>query len=236
MGNGKLYLIPSEIAPDTSLLTVSQQTVLAIRDCNYFLVENIRTARRYISSLKLDIVIESLNFEVLDKKTKKQDLKELLKPVYLGSNVGVLSEAGCPGVADPGSMAVEYAHQNNIQVVPLVGPSSILLALMGSGFNGQSFAFHGYLPIDKKARISAIKKLEKDAAKLDQTQIFMDTPYRNQHLLDDLMSNCSNHALLSIARDITGENELIKTLTISQWKKEKIDLHKVPVIFSLYAH
>ena len=111
----------------------------------------------------------------------------------------------------------------------------ILLALMGSGFNGQSFAFHGYLPIDKKARISAIKKLEKDAARLNQTQIFMDTPYRNQHLLKDLISNCSNHALLSIARDITGKDELIKTLPISQWKKEKTELHKVPVIFSLYV-
>lgn len=235
MGNGKLYLIPSEISLGTSKQTISQQSIDAIRACNYFLVENIRTARRFISSLKLEITIESLNFEVLDKKTRKEDLKEFLKPLYLGSNVGILSEAGCPGVADPGALAVEYAHQNNVSVVPLVGPSSILLALMGSGFNGQSFVFHGYLPIEKKERINSIKQLEKEASKLKQTQLFMDTPYRNQHLFNDILNSCSNETLLSIAKDITGDEQYIKTKTIGQWKKQEIDLYKKPVIFSLYV-
>ncbi|MGB3464367.1 MAG: SAM-dependent methyltransferase [Cyclobacteriaceae bacterium] len=235
MGNGKLYLIPSEISPGTGQQTINNQVAEAIRECNYFLTENIRTARRYISSLKLDITIESLNFEVLDKKTDKSQLKELLKPLFLGSSIGVLSEAGCPGVADPGALAVEVAHQHQIQVVPLVGPSSILLALMGSGFNGQSFVFHGYLPIDKKERTASIRKLEKEAAKLHQTQIFMDTPYRNQHLFDDLLQTCANNTLLSVAKVITGENEEIRTMTIAQWKNVKIALHKIPVIFSLYV-
>lgn len=235
MGNGKLYMIPSEISAGTSQKIINRQTIDAIRSCNYFLTENIRTARRYISSLKLDITIESLNFEVLDKKTNKSQLKDLMNPLFLGSNIGILSEAGCPGIADPGALAVELAHQHRIRVVPLVGPSSILLALMGSGFNGQSFVFHGYLPIDKKQRGASIRKLEKDAQKLRQTQIFMDTPYRNQQLFSDLLNICSGETLLSVAKDISGSEEEIRTMSVHQWKKENPQLHKVPVIFSLYT-
>ena len=235
MGNGKLFLIPCEIAKGTAKQTTTTQTLAAIKSCQYFLVENVRTARRFISSLEAEIVIESLQFEVLDKKTRRHEVKELLTPLFLGNNVGVLSEAGCPGIADPGALAAEVAHQNNLQVVPLVGPSSILMALMASGFNGQSFTFHGYLPIDKPKRIEAIRKMERDALKLKQTQLFMDTPYRNQPLFQDLLKTCKNQTLLSIARDVTGKDELIQTQSIGEWKQQKIDLKKIPVIFSLYV-
>ena len=235
MGNGKLFLIPSEISQNTARLTTSPQTIEAIRSCNYFLAENIRTARRFISNLETGIVIDSLHFEVLDKRTQKTELTELLKPLFLGNNMGVLSEAGCPGIADPGALAAEVAHQNQVEVVPLVGPSSILMALMASGFNGQSFVFHGYLPIEKKERADKIRQVEKASSKLNQTQIFMDTPYRNHALFEDLLKNCKAQSMLSVARDITGENQLIRTMSIGQWKREKIDLKKIPVIFSLYS-
>ncbi|MEL7146361.1 MAG: SAM-dependent methyltransferase [Bacteroidota bacterium] len=235
MGNGKLFIIPSELSKGTSLATTTPQTIAAIRSCSYFLAENIRTARRFISSLQADIVIESLHFEVLDKRTQRHDLRDLLKPLFSGNNVGIISEAGCPGIADPGALAVEIAHQNNLTVVPLVGPSSILLALMASGFNGQSFVFHGYLPIDKKDRAEKIRKIEKESSRLKQTQLFMDTPYRNPALFSDLLKHCHPQTMLSIARDITGEQEMIRTLNIGQWKKEKVELKKIPVIFSLYT-
>ena len=235
MGNGKLFLIPSEISKGTSKQITPPQTIAAIKSCDYFLVENIRTARRFISSLDAEVIIESLQFEVLDKRTQQHELKELLKPLFLGNNMGILSEAGCPGVADPGALAAEVAHQNQVQVVPLVGPSSILMALMASGFNGQSFVFHGYLPIDKKERADKIKKMEKESSRLNQTQIFMDTPYRNPALFEDLLKNCKPQSMLSIARDITGKDELVRTQSIGQWKREKIDLKKIPVIFSLYT-
>jgi len=156
-----------------------------------------------------------------------------MKPVMEGRNVGIISEAGCPGVADPGALAVKIAHQNNIRVIPLTGPSSILMALMASGFNGQSFAFQGYLPIDKKERAQAIKNLEREVQKQRQTQIFMDTPFRNNALFKALLTYCSPSMKLCVAKNITGSDEEIKTLSIDQWKKYKIDLHKVPVIFIL---
>ena len=235
MKKGKLYLIPVIIAEDTADDIILPQVTEIIKNTNHFLVENIRTARRFISALKTGKVIEAIHFEVLDKKTEETKIKSFLNPILSGNDLGIMSEAGCPGIADPGSIAVLLAHQLGIQVIPLVGPSSIFLALMASGFNGQKFKFHGYLPIDKGERVKAIKQLEKESQQHNQTQIFMDTPYRNNQLLEDLLKNCSKSTLLCIAKDITGIGEFIKTRSIAEWKNTTPELHKIPVIFILYA-
>jgi 16S rRNA (cytidine1402-2'-O)-methyltransferase len=235
MNKGRLFLIPTVISAETQESVISQEVRFTIKKLNYFLVENIRTTRRYIGSLKLGINIESLKFEVLDKSTSASTIGPLMKPLLEGNDIGVISESGCPGVADPGALAVAYAHKNEIQVVPLVGPSSILMALMSSGFNGQSFVFHGYLPIDKLDRQKKIKKMEEDAIRLNQTQLFMDTPYRNESLLEVLLKTCNPNSQLSIARDITGKKEFVRTKKIQEWKNQIVpSLNKIPVIFALY--
>jgi 16S rRNA (cytidine1402-2'-O)-methyltransferase len=185
--------------------------------------------------LKLGLVIENLQFELLDKNTEVTIVSQLMQQAIQGRSIGIISESGCPGIADPGSLAVAKAHQMGIQVVPLSGPSSIFMALMSSGFNGQSFVFHGYIPIDKSELANKIKSMEADARKLNQTQVFMDTPYRNQKLFEELILHCQQDTFLSIACGITGQNEMIKTLKISAWRKEKIELHKIPTIFSIYV-
>ena len=235
MKKGKLYLIPVIIAEGTADDVILPQVKEIVKNTNHFLVENIRTARRFISTLKTGKVIEDIHFEVLDKKTVEAKIKSFLNPILSGNDMGIMSEAGCPGIADPGSKAVLLAHQLGIQVIPLVGPSSIFLALMASGFNGQKFKFHGYLPIDKGERVKAIKQLEKESQQHNQTQIFMDTPYRNNQLLEDLLKNCSKSTLLCIAKDITGADEFIKTRSMAEWKNTIPDLHKIPVIFVLYG-
>ncbi|MBW3467779.1 SAM-dependent methyltransferase [Arthrospiribacter ruber] len=234
MNKGKLYLIPNILAENTHAV-ISPQVKEVISKTRYFLVENIRTARRYISSLKLGLTIEDLHFEVLDKNTKGVELEKIMQPIFEGKDIGVISEAGCPGIADPGALAVTFAHQHDIQVVPLSGPSSMFLALMGSGFNGQSFAFHGYLPIQKKERIQAIKTLEAESLKNRTTQIFMETPFRNNHLLEDLLANLRPDTQLCIAKNLTGSDEMIKTKSVKDWKRVKIDLHKIPTVFVLYS-
>lgn len=232
---GKLYLIPNVLAENTAQQIISPQVKEVIKNTQHFLVEDLRTARRYISSLKLGLTIEELKLEILDKKTKELQIKDLMKPVFQGKDIGVISEAGCPGIADPGALAVAFAHQKGIQVVPLSGPSSMFLALMGSGFNGQSFAFVGYIPIDKKARVEAIKELERDSIKHHRTQIFMETPFRNNHLLEDLKNSLHPNTKLCIAKNLTAKDEWIQSKTIAEWKKTKVDLHKVPTVFLLYA-
>jgi 16S rRNA (cytidine1402-2'-O)-methyltransferase len=235
MNKGKLYLIPTIISEETQDQVIPLQVLNTIKGLDYFLVENPRTSRRFISSLKLGLNIESLSFEMLDKHTTQDKINELMQPIFSGKDMGVISESGCPGIADPGALAVEFAHKNEIQVIPLVGPSSILLALMSSGFNGQSFVFHGYVPIDKLERQKKIKKMEEDAVRLNQTQLFMDTPYRNESLFEALINDCNSKSLLSIARDITGKRELIRTKKIEDWRKtESVSLNKSPVIFALY--
>jgi len=232
---GKLYLIPTVLAENTAEKVISPEIREIVKNTQYFLVENVRTARRFISSLRLGLTIEDLQFEVLDKKTKPAELERIMQPIFSGVDVGVMSEAGCPGIADPGSAAVAYAHEKGIKVVPLTGPSSMFLALMGSGFNGQSFSFHGYLPIDKKDRINAIKQLEGESARHNKTQIFMETPFRNNHLFEDLKNTLQPHTKLCIAKNLTGSDEFIQTKTIMDWKKTKLDLHKIPVVFILYV-
>lgn len=230
----KIYLIPTVIADNTESNVITDQVKHVIKGLDFFLVENVRTARRYISKLRLGLVIEDLHFEVLDKKTKPEVIEKYFAQAG-NKNIGIISESGCPGIADPGAAAVAVAHRKGLRVIPLSGPSSIFLALMGSGFNGQSFAFHGYLPIDKKEREKKIKILEESASRLYQTQIFMDTPYRNQKLFEHLLSACLPNTQLSVAKGITGDEEFIKTMTIREWKKESINLHKTPTIFCLYS-
>ena len=235
MSKGKIYLIPNVIAENTAQDAICEQVRDVVKTTTYYLVENIRTARRYISSLKTGVTIEDLQFEVLDKKTKFEQLLELVAPLNDGKDIGIISESGCPGVADPGSLAVEYAHQFGYDVVPLVGPSSILMALMASGFNGQKFCFHGYIPIDKKEATKALKHLESESLKQKQTQIFIETPYRNNQLFDTIVRTCHPATRLCVAKDVSGKDQFIKTHSIEKWKKNKPELHKSPTVFLLFA-
>ncbi|MDO9552434.1 MAG: SAM-dependent methyltransferase [Rhodonellum sp.] len=232
---GKLYLIPSILAENTSDKVISPQIKEIVKNTHSYLVEDLRTARRYISSLKMGLTIENLQMEILNKKTRPGELPLLMKPLFEGMDMGIISEAGCPGIADPGSIAVAYAHEKGIQVVPLSGPSSMFLALMGSGFNGQSFSFHGYLPIDKKDKVAAIKRLEAESSQHNRTQIFMETPFRNNPLLEDLKNTLHPETKLCIAKNLTGSDELIQTKKISEWKKTNLDLHKIPTVFVIYS-
>jgi 16S rRNA (cytidine1402-2'-O)-methyltransferase len=228
-GPATLYLIPTPLAEGTNDTVLNNQVREAVRVLDTFFVENIRTARRFISSLKLGKVIDEITFIELHKDTPETDTREQIQ--RLKKSAGILSEAGCPGIADPGAVAVRYAHQFGIKVVPLVGPSSILLALMSSGMSGQSFVFHGYLPIDKGERRKAIQQLEKDSLYRKQTQIFMETPFRNNQLLESVLEACQNETMLCIASNITAAEEFLKTDSIKNWKKNKPDLHKSPTIF-----
>jgi 16S rRNA (cytidine1402-2'-O)-methyltransferase len=231
MPKGKLFMIPTVLAENTAHWVISPQVKEVIVNTKIFLVENPRSARRYISSLKLGITIEELQFEMLDKDTPPEQVSRLMMPLLNGADIGVISEAGCPGIADPGALAVAYA----LQVVPISGPSSMFLALMGSGFSGQSFAFHGYLPIDKKERAAALKKLEQESVREKRAQLFMETPFRNNQLLADALASLSPQTKLCIAKNLTAADELIQTKTIADWKNHPLDLHKVPTVFILQA-
>jgi 16S rRNA (cytidine1402-2'-O)-methyltransferase len=231
MSVGNLYLIPTTISEGTEKTVIPSIVFDKLKSIRHFLAEDIRTARRYLSSLKIYENIESLKFSVLNKDTKDTEIAEMFKAIFSGEHLGVLSESGCPGVADPGSLAVNFAHRNNINVIPLVGPSSILLALMASGLNGQQFTFHGYLPIDSKECIQKIKTLEKESASKNQTQIFIETPFRNNQVLKNLLQSLNYTTQLSIALDLTGKNEFIKTQAISEWKKNIPQLSKEPAVF-----
>jgi 16S rRNA (cytidine1402-2'-O)-methyltransferase len=226
-----LFLIPTILAPETQETVLPPQIKAVVSELNVFFVEELRTARRFISSLKLNKVIDEITFYELNKDTPPEQTLSQLK--NLKTDAGIISEAGCPGIADPGAVAVGFAHQLEHKVVPLVGPSSILMALMASGFNGQSFTFNGYLPIDKQLRIKSLQSLEQIAKKKQQTQIFMETPFRNNQLLEDVLQNLNPETLLCIACNVTAEDEFIKTLRIKDWRKSKPDLHKKPTIFLL---
>jgi 16S rRNA (cytidine1402-2'-O)-methyltransferase len=231
MANGKLYLIPSPIADATEKAVIPDHVRATIKDLRYFLVEDLRTARRFLSSLKLFSSIEELNFCLLNKDTSREQLVDLVKPLLNGIDIGILSEAGCPGIADPGALAVEYAHRNNIDVVPLVGPSSLLLALMASGLSGQQFAFHGYLPIDEKEMVAKVKELEQESKSKNQTQLFIETPYRNNRLLEILLRTLHSQTRLCVAVDLTSPEQMIAMKTVGDWKKEKVELSKAPAVF-----
>jgi 16S rRNA (cytidine1402-2'-O)-methyltransferase len=229
----KLVLIPCPIAEQTAAQVLPEEVRQALTHTKHFLVENIRTARRFISELKLGIQIDELIFEILDKDTERKTVTDFFNTYNSAEFIGVISEAGCPGVADPGALAVAIAQEMNIEVVPLVGPSSILLALMASGFSGQQFRFHGYLPIERAARIRRIETLQKDVDKTGETQLFIETPYRNNAMLEDLIQQLPANQLLSIGCNIQDPAGFTQTKTIKSWSEDKPDLHKKPCIFLL---
>lgn len=227
-----VYLIPSLLAEE-GLETIPSYIIDAIKDCQVFFVENERTTRRFFKQVWKEMVIDNYEWYIVDDSSNMAyTFKEKLKE---NKNIGIISEAGCPGVADPGQTLIAIAQGMDVAIKPLVGPNSILLALMASGMNGQQFKFFGYLPIDNQQRIKAIKELEIASSKTACTQIFIETPYRNNQLIEALLKNCAATTKLCIAVDITGKNELIKTKTIADWQNSKPDIHKRPAIFLLYA-
>ena len=228
---GKLYLIPTRLGdnPPLEVLPISIKKI--IEDINYYIVENEKTARRFIKRISTNKSQPSLKLQVLNKYTTEAERNTYLNPCLEGISIGLLSEAGCPAIADPGADIVNLAHQMDIQVVPLVGPSSIILALMGSGMNGQSFAFNGYLPIDKSERKVKLKSLERLSSEHNQSQIFIETPYRNMKMLEDLSNILQPQTRVCVACDLTLPTEFIKTKSAKDWKSNKEDLHKRPAIF-----
>ncbi|WP_425075834.1 SAM-dependent methyltransferase [Psychroserpens sp. S379A] len=231
---GKLYLIPTRLGdnPPLEVLPISVKKVIETIDD--YIVENEKTARRFIKKIDSRKQQSTLKFKVLNKYTQPEEVQHFLNACKDGKPMGLLSEAGCPGIADPGADIVKLAHENNIQVVPLVGPSSIVLALMSSGMNGQSFAFNGYIPIDKSERKATLKKMERLSFEKNQTQLFIETPYRNNKIIEDFCNALHPETRVCIACDITLPSEFIKTLTVKEWKHTKVDLHKRPAIFVIH--
>lgn len=232
--NSALYLIPVTLG-DTSLDRVlppyNKEIIQQIR---HFIVEDVRSARRFLKKVDRDVDIDSLTFYTLNKHTSPEDLSGYLQPLVDGLSMGVVSEAGCPAVADPGADVVAIAQRKGLKVVPLVGPSSILLAVMGSGFNGQSFAFHGYLPIESGERVRKLKLLEQYAQTEQQTQLFIETPYRNNKMVEEILLHCRPQTKLCIAANLTCEDEYIQTRTVKEWRGHVPDLSKIPCIFLLF--
>ena len=236
---GKLYLIPITLSNPGETTVVPEdvlpQTIKRTIDfVDYYIVENEKTARKFIKSIHPEKKQTDLKISVLNKHTDFAEHNEFIQPLLRGENIGLMSESGCPGVADPGAVIVKLAHEKGIQVVPLVGPSSILLALMASGMNGQSFAFNGYLPIDKNDKKQALKNFERLSQDKNQSQLFIETPYRNNKLMEVLLQILQPSTLLCVACDITLPTEFIKTKTVNEWKKEKADLHNRPCIFIIH--
>ena len=232
---GILYLIPTTLGDCALSQVLPDGNTSIIKGLKVFIVENIRTARRFLKQVDRDIIIDELQFFELNQHTDLNQISQYLEPLKTGQNIGIISEAGCPAIADPGADIVALAQQRKIKVVPLVGPSSILLSLMASGFNGQSFAFQGYLPIEKGQRSDKLKQLERRIYNEQQTQIFIETPYRNMQMFEELLKSLQPQTKLCIAVDITSANEDIRTKAISEWKTSLApELHKRPCIFLIY--
>ena len=229
-----LYLIPVTLGDTTIEKVLPSHNKGIILGIKHFIVEDVRSARRFLKKVERSINIDELSFYTLNKHTSAEEISGYLKPLLGGESMGVISEAGCPAVADPGADVVAIAQRKNLKVVPLVGPSSIILSVMGSGFNGQSFAFHGYLPIDPSERIKRIKVLEQRIYSENQTQLFIETPYRNNKMMEDIVKNCRPQTKLCIAANITCEDEYIKTKTVKEWQGKLPDLSKIPCIFLIY--
>jgi 16S rRNA (cytidine1402-2'-O)-methyltransferase len=226
-----IYLIPSFLA-DGAVETIPPYVLEAVKSCQVIFAENERTARRFLKSMSKEIVIDDFEWHTIHK-AEQEEINNFRQKIMEEKNIAIISEAGCPGVADPGQILINEAQKMNVAVRPLVGPNSILLALMASGLNGQQFCFEGYLPIDNLERNKKIKQLEEDSLKNNITKIFIETPYRNNKLLETVLQNCKLSTRLCIAAELTSPNEWIKTKAIADWKKESIDLHKKPVIFLL---
>ena len=230
---GTLYLIPNTLGHPELDLTIPAAIRSVVADIDVYIVENLRNARRYLKMIDRGIDIDKLTFHELNEHTPDEVFPDFFKEMLGGFHAAVISEAGVPGVADPGSAVVRMAHELRIRVVPMTGPSSILLSLMASGLNGQEFRFHGYLPIKRGERIKKIRQIEQDMVQSGETQIFIETPYRNDALLSDILDHCLNETLLCIAADITQNSEYIHTRQVGKWKTKKPVLHKRPAIFLL---
>jgi 16S rRNA (cytidine1402-2'-O)-methyltransferase len=233
MNKGKLYLIPTSLGNNDLKQTLTAPVFEAINNIDNYIVENIKSAVQFLKLAGIKKRVQQLNFEVLNVDTKDGDINEFVAPALNGKDIGLLSEAGVPCIADPGAKIVSIAHENNIKVIPLTGPSSIILALMASGLNGQNFAFNGYLPIDKKERKIKLMELQKLALNNNQAQIFIEAPHRNDHLLNDMLDIFSPKLRLCVAIDITLPNEYINTKPVELWRKNKITIGKHPAIFIL---
>ena len=233
---GTLYLIPVTLGDDNIAQVLPLDVVKIAQNLENFIVESEKSARHFLSTIKTAKPVRELTLNLLNEHTLDKDLSALLAPLLAGKDVGLMSDAGCPGIADPGAKLVALAHQKNIKVVPFVGPSSILLSLMASGLNGQQFAFLGYLPVDKTARNIKLKEIEKRSQTHKETQIFIETPYRNQHMLEAILSGCNANTRLCIACHISLLDELIVTKRISEWKQSALpDLNKKPTVFLIIA-
>ena len=230
---GVLYLIPALIGDSSTDFALPSSTQAVVNDIRFYAVENLRSARRFLSKLKISTPISELEFAELNKRTPTNEIEAIVAQLVKGTSVGVISEAGCPAIADPGATIVGLAHEKGIKIVPMVGPSSILLALMASGMNGQNFVFHGYLPKEKHKRIRSIAEVEKQAYDNEQTQIFMEAPYRNMPLLEDVIKHCKESTRLCVATSITSSDERIVTRTIAQWRENIPNINKKPTIFLL---
>jgi len=228
---GKLYLIPCTLGDTAPLEVLPLLVKKAVEEIDYFIVEHEKNARAFIKSIAPRKSQPDLHFSLINKYTEESEIPNMLNPCLNGINIGVISDAGCPGIADPGAAIVEQAHLKGIRVVPLVGPSSILMAMMASGFNGQNFAFNGYLPIDKQERKKEIKRLERLSEEQNQSQLFIETPYRNNQILESIINTLQPQTKLCVACDITLSTEYIKTYTAEEWKKIKVDLSKRPTLF-----
>lgn len=232
---GKLYLVPTTLgAFDTIDRVIPDYNTQIVHGLEIFIVEQVRTARRFLSKLKHPVDIDNIVFYELNKHTDESEVFSYLYDISAGKSVGLLSEAGTPCIADPGAVIVKIAHELGMKIIPLVGPNSIILSLMASGFNGQNFTFHGYLPIDKHELAKKLKSIEQSAHKLDQTQIFIETPYRNNQLFTTILKVCSPGTLLCVATDLTLATETVDTFSISDWKRKKPDFHKKPTVFLIY--
>ena len=228
---GKVYMIPTTLGGEQINDVIPESVQRLIVGLRHFLVEDIKSARRYLRRIDRDFPIDDSTFFELNKRTDVKDLSRFLKPATEGFSIGVISEAGCPGVADPGAEIVAIAHEKGIRVAPLVGPSSILLALMGSGFSGQEFTFHGYLPKDRKERVKRLKDFEADTRRSGHTHLFMDTPFRNMNVLDDLLNELADTTQLCIASNITLPDESVWTMSVEKWREKAYDLSKKPAMF-----
>ena len=229
-----LYLFPVPMGDAAPADVLPEPNLKLIREIKYFVVENLRSARRFLKSVDRTINIDELHFEELSEHTRREDVEGMLAPMAEGHSMGVISEAGCPAVADPGADLVAAAQRRGYKVVPMVGPSSILLSLMASGFNGQSFTFLGYLPVEGRSRTAMFREMEREIRAKRRTQIFIETPYRNNRLIDDLCKSVPPDMLLCVASDITGPKESIVTLPIAEWRVRKYDYSKIPTIFLLF--
>jgi 16S rRNA (cytidine1402-2'-O)-methyltransferase len=235
MDNGKIYMIPNTLGGESTKDIIPQDVADKAISLRAFAVEDLKSARRLLRKIDREFPIDKCEFYLLNKRTPIEDLHKMLKVISRGDDLGVISEAGCPGVADPGAELVALAQQRDIEIVPLVGPTSIILALMASGFSGQTFTFHGYLPKERKDRIRKLKDFEGDARRSGYTHIFMDTPFRNMNVLDDLMKELADTTMLCIASNITLQYETIKTMSIKEWKTKEFDLSKSPTMFLIGA-